>query len=43
MTTPRNRGPRWSSPKQADRGRILRTFSLTQELHERLDEQNAAL
>jgi hypothetical protein len=37
VTSPRNRGPRWSSPKQADRGRPIRGFSLSQELHERLD------
>jgi hypothetical protein len=39
VTTPRNRGPRWSSPKQVDRGRRLRTFSLSNELHARLDAE----
>lgn len=38
MTTPCNRrGPRWSSPKQADRGRPIRGFSLSAELHRALD------
>ena len=35
--TQRNRGPRWSSPKQADRGRPIRGFSLPPELHRALD------
>jgi hypothetical protein len=35
--SPRNRGPRWSSPKQADRGRPLRSFSLPRDLHTALD------
>lgn len=38
MTAPRNRGPRWSSPKKADRGRPSRSFNLSQGLHARLDE-----
>jgi post-segregation antitoxin (ccd killing protein) len=38
MTTPRNRGPRWSSPKQADRGRPGRMVYLSKELHDRLNE-----
>jgi hypothetical protein len=38
MTT-RSRGPRWSSPKQADRRRPSRSFNLSQELHKRLDAE----
>lgn len=37
MTTPRNRGPRWSSPKQADRGRPGRMVYLPRDLHAALD------
>ena len=36
--TARNRGPRWTSPKQADRGRKLRSFSLSPDVHAALDE-----
>jgi post-segregation antitoxin (ccd killing protein) len=37
VTTPRNRGPRWSSPKQADRGRPGRMIYLPRDLHAALD------
>lgn len=37
MTTPRSRGPRWSSPKQADRGRPGRMVYLPRDLHSALD------
>lgn len=42
MTSARDRGPRWSSPRKADRGRPIRGFSLSPELHKRLDELRAA-
>lgn len=39
MTKPkRDRGPRWSSPKQADRGSPLRSFSLEADVHNLLDD-----
>lgn len=37
MTNPRNRGARWSSPKQADRGRPGRMVYLPRDLHAALD------
>lgn len=41
MTTSRNRGPRWSSPKQVDRGRPGRMVYLPRDLHAALDKLRA--
>ncbi len=37
----RNRGPKWSSPKQSDRGKPGRMFYLSKELHIKLDDLKA--
>lgn len=37
----RDRGARWSSPKQADRKRKSRSFNLSDPLQDRLDELRA--